>query len=67
MVTHDSKSDLPLAILLEQMHKKFEVNPTKFKGGCQPGRKVVTHNSKSDLPLIFSPASPMNLLSLNLL
>ena len=33
------------------MHKKFEINPTKFKGGCQSGRKVVTHNSKRDLPL----------------
>ena len=34
------------------MHKKFEINSTKIKGGCQLGRKVVTHNSKSDLPLI---------------
>ena len=33
------------------MHKKFEINRTKFKGDCQSGRKVVTHNSKSDLPL----------------
>ena len=33
------------------MHKKFEVNRTKIKGGCQSGRKVVTHNSKSDLLL----------------
>ena len=33
------------------MHKKFEINRTKIKGGCQSGRKVVTHNSKSDLPL----------------
>ena len=33
------------------MHKKFEINQTKIKGGCQLGRKVVTHNSKSDLPL----------------
>ena len=32
------------------MHKKFEINRTKIKGGCQSGRKVVTHNSKSDLP-----------------
>ena len=30
------------------MHKKFEINRTKIKGGCQS----VTHNSKSDLPLI---------------
>ena len=29
----------------------FEINPTKIKGGCQSGRKVVTHDSKSDLPL----------------
>ena len=34
------------------MHKKFEINLTKIKGGCQSGRKVVTHNSKSDLPLV---------------
>ena len=34
------------------MHKKFEINQTKIKGGCQLGRKVVTHNSKSHLPLI---------------
>ena len=33
------------------MHKKFEINLTKIKGGCQLGRKVVTHNSNSDLPL----------------
>ena len=33
------------------MHKKFEINRTNIKGGCQLGRKVVTHNSKSDLPL----------------
>ena len=35
------------------MHKKFEINWTKIKGGCQSGRKVVTHNSKSDLPLEY--------------
>ena len=34
------------------MHKKFEINWTKIKDGCQSGRKVVTHNSKSDLPLV---------------
>ena len=33
------------------MDKKFEINWTKIKGGCQSGRKVVTYNSKSDLPL----------------
>ena len=32
------------------MQKKFEINRTKIKGGCQSGRKMVTHNSKSDLP-----------------
>ena len=30
------------------MYKKFEIDRTKIKGGCQSGRKVVTH--KSDLP-----------------
>jgi len=34
------------------MHKKFEINWTMTKGGCQSGRKVVTQNSKSDLPLV---------------
>ena len=33
------------------MHKKFEINPTKIKGGCQSRRKVVTHDSMSDFPL----------------
>ena len=33
------------------MHKKFEINRTKTKGGCQLGRKVVAHDSKIDLPL----------------
>ena len=33
------------------MQKKFEINRSKIKGGCQSGRKVVTYNSKSDLPL----------------
>ena len=44
-----------LPILLESMHKKFEINRTKIKGCCQSGRKVVTkiHNSKSDLPLVL--------------
>ena len=40
-----------LAILLEHMHRKFEINRTKIKAGCQSGRKMVTHNCKSDLPL----------------
>ena len=39
-------------ILLDHMQKKFEINWTKIKGGCQSGRKVETHNSKSDLPLV---------------
>ena len=34
------------------MHKKFQVNRTKIKGGSQSERKVVLHNSKSDLPLL---------------
>ena len=42
-----------LAILYEHMHKKFEINRTKIKGGSQLGRKVVTNNSKSDLPLVL--------------
>ena len=33
------------------MHKNFEINQTKIKGGCQSGRKV-NHNSKSDFPLV---------------
>ena len=42
------------------MHKNFEINQTKIKGGCQSGRKVVTHNSKSDLPLVIgSPQEHM--------
>ena len=36
------------------MHKKFEVNRTKIKGGCQSGRKVVTNDSKSYLLLVPS-------------
>ena len=35
------------------MQKKFEINRTKIKGGCQSGKKV-THNSKSDLTLVDS-------------
>ena len=51
MVPLDSKSDLPLSMLLKHMHKKYEINWTKLKGGCQSGKKVVPHDSKSDLPL----------------
>ena len=42
------------------MHKKFEINRTKIKGGCQSGSKVVTHNSKSDLPLIVCACMDMD-------
>ena len=38
------------------MHKKFEINRTKIKGGCQSGRKGVPHNSMSDLPLALFTA-----------
>ena len=41
-----------LTILLELIPKKFEINQTQIKGGCQLGRQMVTHNSKSDLPLV---------------
>ena len=40
-----------LVIPIKDMHKKFEINRTKIKGGCQSGRKVTTHNSKSDWSL----------------
>ena len=30
------------------MQKKFEMNQTKIKGGCQTGRKEATYNSKSE-------------------
>ena len=40
------KTTWELAILLEHMHKKFEINRTKIKGDCQSGRKVVHHDSK---------------------
>ena len=36
------------------MHKKFEINRTKIKGGRQSEIKVITHNSKSDLPLSYN-------------
>ena len=47
-----SSANWALAILLEHMHKKFEINRTKIKGSYQSERKVVPHDSKSDLPLI---------------
>ena len=34
------------------MHKKFDINWTKIKGGCLSGRKVVTHNSKLPLKIL---------------
>ena len=34
------------------MHKKFDINQKKIKGGCQSGIKVVAHNSNSYLPLV---------------
>ena len=40
------------------MHKKFEINQTKIKGGCQSGRKVLPNDSKSDLPLETSKKNP---------
>ena len=45
---------LALAILLKYMHKKFEINQTKIKGGCQSGGKVVPHDSKSELRHSYS-------------
>ena len=41
-----------LAILLEHMHKKFEINRTMIKGDRQSGKKVAPHDSKSDLLLV---------------
>ena len=38
-------------MLLEHIYKKFEINRTLIKGGCQSESKVVTPDSKSDLPL----------------
>ena len=46
-----------LAVQLEHIHKKFEINQTKIKGGYQLGRKVVPHDSKSDLPLAAALAA----------
>ena len=34
------------------MHKKFEINRKKIKGGCQSGGKVVPHDFKSYLTLV---------------
>ena len=35
------------------MHKKFEVNWTKIKGGCQSERKVSQLNSYRKMPLVL--------------
>ena len=42
------------------MHRKFEINRTKIKGGCQSGTKVLTRDSKSDLPLSKISIDPKN-------
>ena len=36
------------------MHKKFDINRTKIKAGCQSGRKVVPHDPKRDLHLAWN-------------
>ena len=46
-----SQTSCAFAPIVLHMHKKFEVNQTKIKCGCQSERKVVSHDSKSDLPL----------------
>ena len=48
-------------MLLQHMHKKFEINRIKIKGGCQSVRKAVTHSSKSDLPLVTLLKEGVNL------
>ena len=47
------RNHMNIAMLLEHMHKKFEVIRTKIKGGCQSGTKMVTHESKNDLFRVF--------------
>ena len=49
------------------LHKKFDVNQTKIKGGCQSGRKVVSNNSKSDLPLVNLNGSAIFANNLNII
>ena len=44
------------------MQKKFEINRTKIKGGCQSGRKVVPHDSKNYLPLVGLQKIPFSYL-----
>ena len=43
------------------MHKKFEANWTKIKGGCQSERKVSQLNSYSKMPLRISFFTSNNL------
>ena len=55
-----------LAILLENRHKKFEINQTKIKGDCQSGRYFFLFLEANDslncrLPHIFPTDSPLNL------
>ena len=50
-------SDLPqnffaCASIVLHMHKKFEVNRTKIKGGCQSYTKATPRESWSDLTLV---------------
>ena len=41
------------------MHKKFQVNRTKIKGGCQSETKAAHKHSCIDLTLIFSKAGKL--------
>ena len=53
MVTHNSKSDMPLAeITIRANAQEVSDKLNKDYGTCQLGREMVTHNSKSDMPLI---------------
>ena len=54
-------SDLPetsciRAPIVLHMHKKFQVNRTKIKEGCQSYTKAAHQDSKSDLPLVYCNA-----------
>ena len=42
-----------LTTLSDQMDKKFELNQTKVKGGCQSYTKAAYQDSKNDLPLEY--------------
>ena len=50
-VQHGAKTTWALAILLEHMHKKFEVNRTKIKGGRQLRTKAAPKESRNNLAL----------------